>query len=55
MLEEIGVIYEDKTKNGITCFYMPEIFRVGLGFGLDKSARPRVLVLKRKAVGSDPF
>lgn len=50
-LEEMGVIYEDRAKDGASRFYMPEIFRAGLGFSLDKSARPRVLVLKRKALG----
>jgi hypothetical protein len=31
--------------------YMPEIFRTGLKFTSVKGARPRVLVLKRKALG----
>ncbi len=53
MLEEIGVIYEDRGKDDISRYYMPEIFRTGLGFTLEKGARPRVLVLKRKALGSD--
>jgi hypothetical protein len=55
MLEEMGVIYESKTKEGITQFYMPEIFRAGLDFSLDKGARPRVLALKRKALGNAGF
>lgn len=50
-LEEMGVIYEDRAKDGASRFYMPEIFRAGLDFSLDKGARPRVLVLKRKALG----
>jgi len=52
MLEEMGVIYEDKGKDGSSRFYMPEIFRAGLNFSLDKGARPRVLALKRRALGS---
>jgi hypothetical protein len=32
VLEEIGVIYEDKDKDEATRFYIPEIFRAGLGF-----------------------
>lgn len=55
ILEEIGVIYEDKTKDGIARYYIPEIFRTGLGFTLDKGARPRVLALKRKALGKNLF
>ncbi len=51
MLEEIGVIYGDTEKDGIVKFYMPEIFRTGLNFSLKAGARPRVLVLKRKALG----
>ncbi len=51
MLEELGVIYEDKEKEETARFYMPEIFREGLGFSLGQRARPRVLVLKRKVLG----
>jgi len=49
LLEEMGVIYEDKEKEDEARFYMPEIFREGLGFAIAGPARPRVLVLKRKA------
>ena len=52
ILEEMGVIYEERGKDGASCYYMPEIFRAGLDFTLDKGARPRVLVLKRKALGT---
>jgi len=51
MLEEMGVIYEDKAKDDVASYYMPEIFRTGLNFALERGARPRVLVLKRKALG----
>ncbi|MDD1416176.1 ParA family protein [Dolichospermum sp. ST_con] len=51
MLEEMGVIYEDTGKQDTARFYMPEIFREGLGFSLARGARPRVMVLKRKALG----
>ncbi|MGK7941885.1 MAG: ParA family protein [Crocosphaera sp.] len=50
ILEEMGVIYEDKEKDELERFYMPEIFREGLGFS-GKGARPRVLALKRKFLG----
>jgi cellulose biosynthesis protein BcsQ len=50
MLEDMGVLYEDKAKREAKRFYMPEIFRTGLGFSLANRARPRVLVLKRKAL-----
>ncbi len=51
MLEDMGVIYEDRAKDDSSSYYMPEIFRAGLKFTLAKGARPRVLVLKRKALG----
>lgn len=50
MLEDIGVIYEDR-EDDIAGYYMPEIFRAGLKFKLQSGKRPRVLVLKRKALG----
>ena len=53
LLREMGVLFDDRGKDDITRFYMPEIFRAGLGFSLDKGARPRVLVLKKKALGPD--
>ncbi|MEA5479596.1 hypothetical protein VB774_18395 [Pseudanabaena galeata UHCC 0370] len=53
MLEIMGVIYEDKARNDDARYYMPEIFRAGLGFNLATGARPRVLVLKRKVMGTD--
>lgn len=52
LLEEMGVIYEHREKNGTVRYYMPEIFRKGLGFELNGGARPRVLALKRKALKS---
>jgi cellulose biosynthesis protein BcsQ len=52
MLEDMGVIYEDRDRSDRARFYMPEIFRAGLGFSLANGARPRVLVLKRKALGT---
>ncbi|WP_414755281.1 KGGVGR-motif variant AAA ATPase [Anabaena sp. CCY 9910] len=51
MLEDMGVIYEDRAKDDVARYYMPEIFRTGLQFNLERGARPRVLVLKRKALG----
>jgi len=51
MLEAMGVIYEDRAKDDVAKYYMPEIFRAGLKFTLGTGARPRVLVLKRKALG----
>lgn len=53
MLKEMGVIYEDTEKEDTARFYMPEIFREGLGFSLAQRAIPRVLVLKRKALGRE--
>jgi len=44
-LEEIGVLIEDRGE-----YFMPEIFRFGLGFQLSQGARPRVLTLARRAL-----
>jgi cellulose biosynthesis protein BcsQ len=53
MLEDIGAIYGDvDKKDGTTRFYMPEIFRAGLGFTLKKGARPRILVLQKKILSN---
>ena len=49
ILKEMGVIYEDIAKDELERFYIPEIFREGLGFSYAKGARPRVLALKRKS------
>jgi MinD-like ATPase involved in chromosome partitioning or flagellar assembly len=49
LLKEMGVIYEDIAKDEVERFYIPEIFREGLGFSYGKGARPRVLALKRKS------
>ena len=50
ILELMGVIYEDKEKDEQERYYMPEIFREGLGFS-GKVARPRIIALKRKILG----
>ncbi|KHD08109.2 hypothetical protein PN36_28915 [Candidatus Thiomargarita nelsonii] len=50
ILKDIGVIYEDKEINESERFYMPEIFRTGLGFTYADRGRKRILVLKRKAL-----
>ncbi len=50
ILEQMGVIYEDQEKEELERFYMPEIFREGLGFS-GKGSRPRVIALKRKFLG----
>jgi len=42
-LENNGVAYGEKEE-----YYMPEIYRAGLGFKLKKGARPRVLALSRR-------
>ncbi len=44
-LEDIGVLIEDRGE-----YFMPEIFRFGLGFQLSQGARPRVLSLARRAL-----
>ena len=43
-LESVGVIVEDRGE-----YYIPEIFRLGLGFQLAKGKRPRVLTLTKRS------
>ncbi|QIA26690.1 hypothetical protein DYI95_003375 [Thermaerobacter sp. PB12/4term] len=47
LMKELGMVLEDEDK-----LYMPEIYRHGLGFRLDRGARPRVLTLMKRAFGS---
>ena len=55
VLEEMGVIFEDRDKDDVARYFIPEIFRAGLKFTLPSGARPRVLALKRKALGIGTF
>jgi MinD-like ATPase involved in chromosome partitioning or flagellar assembly len=50
ILKEIGVIYEDKEINESERFYIPEIFRTGLGFTYAERGRKRIIAIKRKAL-----
>lgn len=51
-LKKLGVIYEDTTDSVEEYrFYIPEIYRIGLGFKFKRGARPKVLSIKRKAIG----
>ncbi len=52
-LKDIGVIFEDSEENNQ--LYIPEIYRHGLGFTLERGARPRVIALKRKVMGKGFF
>ncbi|SLM31716.1 conserved hypothetical protein [Desulfamplus magnetovallimortis] len=50
-LKQLGVVYEDTTDSAEEKrFYIPEIYRIGLGFKFNRGARPKVLSIKRKAV-----
>ncbi len=44
ILEDNGVVIREKDK-----YYMPEIFRLGLGFSLTAAGRPRIIALARRA------
>ena len=51
-LKKLGVVYEDTTDSTEESrFYIPEIYRIGLGFKFKLGARPKVLSIKRKAIG----
>jgi hypothetical protein len=43
-LEENGVVFKDREN-----YYIPEIYRQGLGFELEQGARPKVIALQRQA------
>ncbi|MCP4114027.1 MAG: hypothetical protein GY737_01245 [Desulfobacteraceae bacterium] len=51
-LKKLGVVYEDVADSMEKFrFYIPEIYRIGLGFKFKRGARPKVLNIKRKAIG----
>ncbi len=51
-LKKLGVVYEDTSDSTEeNRYYIPEIYRLGLGFKFKRGARPKVLSIKRKAIG----
>ena len=44
ILEDNGVVIRENDE-----YYMPEIFRLGLGFSLTATGRPRIIALARRA------
>ncbi|WP_289018961.1 hypothetical protein [Desulfobacter postgatei] len=50
-LKKLGVVYEDTSDSNENRYYIPEIYRLGLGFKFKQGARPKVLSIKRKAIG----
>lgn len=55
-LKDIGVIYEDIDRLEDTDrFYLPEIYRTGLGFKSAVGGRPRVQALLKRNLGGMPF
>lgn len=54
-LESLGVIYEDRELNSSARYYIPEIYRFGLGFQVTGGARPKVLALLQRNLGGIPF
>ncbi len=51
-LKKLGVVYEDTSDSTEdNRYYIPEIYRIGLGFKFKRGARPKVLSIKRKAIG----
>lgn len=55
-LQEIGVIYEDVDgKFGEERFFLPEIYRYGLGFETSVPGKPRMQALMRKSLGKIPL
>lgn len=54
-LQAIGVIYEDTSREERERYYVPEIYRYGLGIASASGARPRVQALLQKSLGGLPF
>ncbi len=54
-LSDLGIIYEDKELAVNERFYVPEIYRYGLGFNTTGGARPRILALLKRNLGGMPF
>ncbi len=55
-LRELGVVYEDiDQKEEPERFYLPEIYRTGLGFRSAVGGRPRVQALLKRNLGGMPF
>ncbi len=55
-LKEPGIIYEDTERaNEAERFYLPEIYRTGLGFQLAAAGRPRIQTLLKRNLGGLPF
>jgi hypothetical protein len=55
-LRELGVIYEDTDqKSSAERFYLPEIYRQGLGFETSVAGRPRTLALLKRNLPKLPF
>ena len=55
-LRELGVIYEDTDQKDTTeRYYLPEIYRQGLGFEISVAGRPRTLALLKRNLPKLPF
>ena len=55
LLQNLGVIFEDKDIKDDKRFYLPESYRTGLGFQLTAAARPKVLALIQRNSVKLPF
>lgn len=54
-LIDLGIIYEEKGTSADKRYYLPELFREGLGFTLTAGARPKVLVMLKESLGKLPI
>lgn len=56
VLRELGIVYEDGDQlDEPNRFYLPEIYRWGLGFQSSAGGRPRVQALLKRNLGKLPF
>jgi hypothetical protein len=56
ILRELGIVYEDVDRlDEANRFYLPEIYRWGLGFQSSAGGRPRVQALLKRNLGRLPF
>ncbi|WNV06431.1 hypothetical protein RP726_08505 [Candidatus Methylospira mobilis] len=56
VLRDLGIVYEDTERlDNPARFYLPEVYRAGLGFSLAGAGRPRIQALLKRNLGGMPF
>ncbi|MFT4926664.1 MAG: hypothetical protein ACI8WB_002762 [Phenylobacterium sp.] len=53
-LIDLGIVYEEKGSSVKKRYYLPELYREGLGFNIAAGARPKVLLMLKESLGKLP-